>query len=562
MSNDTAESDSPPPCEYVYEVTYAPDMRFKEVPNSAVGLNIGNDCGHILLYVNDHYALDDDLEDVEAFLQMLNDSKLKIKLKFLDTSMLSIEKYLKRHPPKKNIKNDAYGFQRTEEYIQAEKNHSRAQSQAIIQRDLDWIEYFNQIGGVENLKANNIFKSPTDLKQLVRRGIPIAYRALVWSRISLSSSYRSFYPPDYYLSLLLRVYEIPKKVKEEIEKDLDRTFPQHEYFSSQGVGEDSLRQVLRAFALHKKDIGYCQSLNFVVAFMLLLMSEEDSFWLLVTLVDTVLPPDYYTASMIGSNTDHFVFCELIRTRLPRIHCFLELNNIEFPLVTLQWFMCLFVNTLRPEVTLRVWDMLFNEGSKVLFRIGIALIKMNEREILSVKDSGDLIVLLNRIGGDIIDADSLISFAYKSFNQSKARSPMFGASWGRINRAYSLPELRGLGVAHKGVVPSSGRNSPLPSADFEILSTEPPEESAEAPELENVSPTSAKTESDFEQPVFFNLQLPSFKIPQMSRSSNEYRSFKRVEIETLRFRFRQQVFEAHKANVQAKEEWLRQQQESR
>ena len=27
-------------------------------------------------------------------------------------------------------------------------------------------------------------------------------------------------------------------------------------------------------------------------------------------------------------------------------------------------MCLFVNTLRHEVTLRIWDMFFNEGSKV------------------------------------------------------------------------------------------------------------------------------------------------------------------------------------------------------
>lgn len=561
--SDDSEKDSSTPCEYVYEVSYSPGMHFKDIPNGVVGSKIGNDSGHILLYVNNHYALEDDLEDLEMFIQVLTDAKLPVQMKFLDTSMLPIEKYLKRHPPRKGVRNDVYGFQRSEEYIQAEKSHSKAQSQAIIQRDLDWIDYFNQIGGVENLKANNIFKAPSDLKQLVRRGIPIAYRALVWSKLSLSSAYRSFYPPDYFQSLLLRAYEVPKKVGDEIEKDLDRTFPQHEYFSSRGVGEDRLRQVLRAFALHKKEIGYCQSLNFVVAFMLLLMSEEESFWLLVTLVDTVLPPDYYTASMIGSNTDHFVFLELIRTRLPRVHSFLETNSIEFPLVTLQWFMCLFVNTLRPEVTLRVWDMLFNEGSKVLFRIGIALIKMHEKEILSVKDSGDLIVLLNRIGFDIVDADILISFAYKSFNQNKARSPIFGSSWGRVNRANSVPELRGLGVAHRGIMQSSGNNSPVISSDYDNLPSEPPEECLDIEEHPNISPNRTITaENDLDQSVLFNIQLPSFKIPQIPRASNEYRNFKRLEIETLRFRFRQQVFETYEASVQAKEEWLRQQESDR
>lgn len=78
-------------------------------------------------------------------------------------------------------------------------------------------------------------------------------------------------------------------------------------------------------------------------------------------------------------------------------------------------MCLFVNTFRPEVTLRIWDMLFNEGSKVLFRIGIAMLRMREKEILAVRDAGELVVFLNNIGKDIVDADALISCAYKAFN---------------------------------------------------------------------------------------------------------------------------------------------------
>ena len=55
------------------------------------------------------------------------------------------------------------------------------------------------------------------------------------------------------------------------------------------IGENSLRRVLQAFALHNPDIGYCQSLNFVAGMMLLFLSEEEAFWLLVTVVEKLLP---------------------------------------------------------------------------------------------------------------------------------------------------------------------------------------------------------------------------------------------------------------------------------
>ena len=77
-------------------------------------------------------------------------------------------------------------------------------------------------------------------------------------------------------------------------------------------------------------------------------------------------------------------------------------------------MCVFTNTLRPEVALRVWDIFLNEGSKVLFRIAISLFKMNEVKILAVRDAGDLFTTLREIGKDVLDADALIAAAYRTY----------------------------------------------------------------------------------------------------------------------------------------------------
>lgn len=46
-------------------------------------------------------------------------------------------------------------------------------------------------------------------------------------------------------------------------------------------GQPSLRRVLKAYSLYDREIGYCQGMNFIAGMFLTLMSEEESFWLLV-----------------------------------------------------------------------------------------------------------------------------------------------------------------------------------------------------------------------------------------------------------------------------------------
>jgi hypothetical protein len=103
-----------------------------------------------------------------------------------------------------------------------------------------------------------------------------------------------------------------------LEKDVDRTFPEHDYFE-RGAGGEGLRRVLRAYALHNTSVGYCQSLNFIVGMMLLFLHEEDAFWLLVTVIETLLPPDYYTKSMVGAYTDQLVLTRIVEKTMPRVH---------------------------------------------------------------------------------------------------------------------------------------------------------------------------------------------------------------------------------------------------
>ena len=69
-------------------------------------------------------------------------------------------------------------------------------------------------------------------------------------------------------------------------QDLPRTFPSHEWMAT-ADGQAALGRVLLAFSVHRPAIGYCQSMNYIAALLLVAMEkdEENAFWVLVSLID-------------------------------------------------------------------------------------------------------------------------------------------------------------------------------------------------------------------------------------------------------------------------------------
>ena len=57
---------------------------------------------------------------------------------------------------------------------------------------------------------------------------------------------------------------------------LGRTFPTHPYFSRQlGAGQLSLFNLLKAYSLIDKEVGYCQGLSFVAGILLMHVSKDN-----------------------------------------------------------------------------------------------------------------------------------------------------------------------------------------------------------------------------------------------------------------------------------------------
>ncbi|XP_030774083.1 carabin isoform X4 [Rhinopithecus roxellana] len=162
---------------------------------------------------------------------------------------------------------------------------------------------------------------------------------------------------------------------ETIGRDLHRQFPLHEMFvSPQGHGQQGLLQVLKAYTLYRPEQGYCQAQGPVAAVLLMHLPPEEAFWCLVQICEVYLP-GYYGPHMEAVRLDAEVFMALLRRLLPHVHKHLQQVGVGPLLYLPEWFLCLFARSLPFPTVLRVWDAFLSEGAKVLFRVGLTLVRL-------------------------------------------------------------------------------------------------------------------------------------------------------------------------------------------
>ncbi|KAL6975646.1 hypothetical protein U1Q18_024441 [Sarracenia purpurea var. burkii] len=275
-------------------------------------------------------------------------------------------------------------------------------------------DWYLQTHVSSTLKASLKFSALANaitLKRLIRKGIPPVLRPKVWFSLSGAAKKKSTVPESYYNDLTKAVEGKVTPATRQIDHDLPRTFPGHPWLDTP-YGHATLRRVLVAYSFRDSDVGYCQGLNYVAALLLLVMkTEEDAFWMLSVLLENVLVSDCYTHNLSGCHVEQRVFKDLLVKQCPRIAAHLEDLEFDVSLVATEWFLCLFSKSLPSETTLRVWDVLFYEGAKVLFHVALAIFKMKEEELLMAHQVGDVINILQKTTHQLFDPDELLTVAF-------------------------------------------------------------------------------------------------------------------------------------------------------
>ena len=114
----------------------------------------------------------------------------------------------------------------------------------------------------------------------------------------------------------------------QIKRDLNRTFPNCEYFAKGNSGQIQLERVLLTFTKYNKKIGYVQGMNFVVGALLFHCSEDIAFWLFVSLIEDYEMREIYSAGLPGLYKHTNIIDTLMREQIRPVYShFVYLDHI-------------------------------------------------------------------------------------------------------------------------------------------------------------------------------------------------------------------------------------------
>ena len=272
----------------------------------------------------------------------------------------------------------------------------------------DWTHYVDSIGGIENLDRND-----TKFKNLVRKGIPICMRPLIWGTL-LNIQEKMDKNPDLYHSSYNLSEAIPENYLTAIDKDVPRTFKNCEMLT-----ERSLSNVLYAFAATHPDIYYCQSLNFIAAILIVVLGEESAFYALSSIVEDFLPDDYYQMGMHGFRVDLKLFEIILSERVPEVYKHAQELHHEWVFTASGWLLTLFSNSFPTTTVLRIWDSFLLEGPKIIYRVAIGFIRIYTDKFMEINNLNDFAKCLKHLESIMIDQDQLMkeSFSLVAFSRA-------------------------------------------------------------------------------------------------------------------------------------------------
>lgn len=226
-------------------------------------------------------------------------------------------------------------------------------------------------------------KKEKQLKDLVRKGIPHHFRAIVWQ---LLCNAQNMPIKDQYSELLKMTSPCEKLIR----RDIARTYPEHEFFKEKdSLGQEVLFNVMKAYSLVDREVGYCQGSAFIVGLLLMQMPEEEAFCVFVKLMQDYRLRELFKPSMAELGLCMYQFEYMIQEQLPELHIHFQAQSFHTSMYASSWFLTIFLTSFPLPVATRIFDIFMCEGLEIVFRVGLAILQMNQAELIQLDMEGML-----------------------------------------------------------------------------------------------------------------------------------------------------------------------------
>jgi hypothetical protein len=267
--------------------------------------------------------------------------------------------------------------------------------------DTKWMSMLN------NWRFTLMFRSGSFRRRL-RRGVPSHLRPMTWHRIADIDTLKHRYPnPSKYDKS-----KISKQCRDDIEKDIDRTFPEHELFTREyegGKGQDSLRNVLLWYAAHDPETQYCQGMSFICGLLLTYFTQEEAFYCFKHCLSTMSLRDMFLPGLVDLQKKLYVFTQLGWAYDEELWDHMIDNGVKPMMYATEWFMTLFCRGFNFELCTRVVEIFMFEGFKIAYRVALTILHSMKDELM---DAGfEEMLAIIRVRSKEIDANQIMIDAF-------------------------------------------------------------------------------------------------------------------------------------------------------
>ncbi|KAL7842014.1 hypothetical protein SRHO_G00237030 [Serrasalmus rhombeus] len=268
------------------------------------------------------------------------------------------------------------------------------------------------------------------LKEMIRKGIHPHFRPTMWQMLCNA---HSLSVREQYSELLQKTCPCEKV----IEKDLSRIFSRHQLF--QGLHssiQQPLFNVLKAYSVLDRDVGYSQGSAFVAGLLLmqcelkvnsvgtnvdvtLQMPEVEAFGVFLRLMQDFRLRELYRPRMVELGCCMFQLEGLIQEQLPELYSHFQTHAFNTSTFSSSWFLTVFLSCLPLTAASRVFDIFMCEGLEIVFRVGMAILQMTQTELLKLDMEG-MTQFLEKTAPQQMDRDPnrMIMTAYQIKYDSK------------------------------------------------------------------------------------------------------------------------------------------------
>ena len=253
-----------------------------------------------------------------------------------------------------------------------------------------------------NKKINSLLKDNIYLHAFSYSKLPINLNLKFWHiYLKIDKLKKSYNYKDIKLSVNMSIDQNKKQNKSMgvVEQDLKRTL----YITHDQKNYDAIKSILNCFLLTFPKIGYCQGMNFIVAFLFQLLNkdEELSFYYLCGLELNTKHRLIFEDEFITLNIIFNAFNTFLNIIIPELYYKFLNENIEPNCYGSSWFITLFTEYIKvidkdkpPSLLIFLFNRFIFEGWSAIFNFGLMIMQFSYDKIIKYEKDKLITFMIN------------------------------------------------------------------------------------------------------------------------------------------------------------------------